>query len=63
MPLDCFGLHNWTDPFIERVKVDRLTRFPLTRLHKIQRCMACGKTREVYENEQPSGRIQTFETD
>lgn len=63
MPFSCQGLHNWSDPFYERVKIARATKFPLTRLHLIQKCSACGETKEVWIQtplHRESARIQRF---
>ena len=57
MPLACFP-HYWTEPFYERVKVDRVTRMPITRLHLVQRCTQCGEVREVYPESYSSGRVR-----
>lgn len=61
-PLACFP-HDWTEPYAERVSVTRTSRFPLTRIHYIQRCIQCGETRECWpEHHSPQpGRVQQYE--
>src|SRR3990167_10548933 len=64
VPLGCHGLHNFPEPFYERVKVDRVTRMPITRLHLVQRCTQCGEVREVYpEGNNLLGSVVSSTTD
>lgn len=62
MPFNCNGIHNWSDPFYERVKTTRATKYPLTRMHLVQKCSACGIVVEVYDQHlvRRGGRIQHF---
>ena len=59
MPLGCFGNHDYSLPVYERVKLDRPSRFPLYRVRKIEKCMACGEVRELVP-EPVSSRIRTI---
>lgn len=59
MPLACFP-HDWTEPMVERVQIAKTTRFPLTRLHYIRRCIACDKVEEVYPETIALNRVRTI---
>ncbi len=46
MPLDCFGLHDWSEPYVERLKGAR----GVVILRKLRSCLACHKEVEVPES-------------